>query len=100
MTKRDAATLILTLCLVGCSSLLPDGDAVRLLTGPPGGWGDDDYRPRRYGPSLQSGGDRPTIAAIQPRTISFPSSFPVGGIVIPFVGIKAIDLLLVLTRLV
>jgi hypothetical protein len=51
-----------------------------------GGWGDDDYRPRRYGPSLQSGGDRPMIAAIQPRTISFPSSFPVGGIVIDSKG--------------
>jgi hypothetical protein len=51
-----------------------------------GGWGDDDYRPRRYGPSLQSGGDRPTIAAIQPRTISFPSSYPVGSIVIDSKG--------------
>ena len=45
-------------------------------------WGWDDDRPRRTGPSLQSGGDRPTIAAIQPRTISFPSSYPVGSIVI------------------
>jgi len=31
------------------------------------GW-DDDYRPRRYGPRLQSGGDRPAVAAIEPRT--------------------------------
>ncbi len=45
------------------------------------GW-DDDYRPRRYGPRLQSGGDRPAVAAIEPRTISFPSSYPVGSIVI------------------
>jgi lipoprotein-anchoring transpeptidase ErfK/SrfK len=46
-------------------------------------WGFDDYdRPRRYGPRLQSGGDRPAIAAIEPRTISFPSSYPVGSIII------------------
>ncbi|KAB2910696.1 MAG: L,D-transpeptidase [Hyphomicrobiaceae bacterium] len=43
---------------------------------------DDDYRPRRRGPSLQSGGERPDIAPVEPRKISFPSTFPVGGIVI------------------
>jgi lipoprotein-anchoring transpeptidase ErfK/SrfK len=52
-----------------------------------GGWDDDDaYRPRRYGPRAQSGGERPTIAAIAPRTISFPGSFPVGSIVIDSKG--------------
>jgi hypothetical protein len=51
----------------------------------PFGW-EDDYRPRRYGPRLQSGGDRPTIEAMAPRTISFPSSFPVGSIVIDSKG--------------
>jgi hypothetical protein len=51
-----------------------------------GGWGDYDYRPRRYGPAFQSGGDRPTIEAIQPRTILFPSSYPLGSIVIDSKG--------------
>jgi lipoprotein-anchoring transpeptidase ErfK/SrfK len=46
---------------------------------------DDGYRPRR-GPSLQSGGDRPTIDRLEPRTVSFPSSYPVGGIVIDTKG--------------
>ncbi len=50
------------------------------------GWDDDDYRPRRYGPRLQSGGDKPTIEALAPRTISFPSSYPVGSIVIDSKG--------------
>jgi lipoprotein-anchoring transpeptidase ErfK/SrfK len=46
-------------------------------------WGWDDYdRSRRYGPRLQSGGDKPVIAATEPRTISFPSTYPVGSIVI------------------
>ncbi len=45
-------------------------------------WDDDDYRPRRRGPSLQSGGARPDIAPLEPRKISFPSTFPVGSIVI------------------
>ncbi len=43
-------------------------------------------RPRSNGPSVQSGGDRPTIAAIEPRTIAFPSSYPVGSIVIDTKG--------------
>jgi lipoprotein-anchoring transpeptidase ErfK/SrfK len=46
---------------------------------------DDGYRPRR-GPSLQSGGDRPIIDRLEPRTVSFPSSYPVGGIVIDTKG--------------
>jgi hypothetical protein len=49
------------------------------------GWGwdddDDDYRYRR-GPALQSGGDRPEIQPLQPKSVAFPSSFPVGSIVI------------------
>jgi lipoprotein-anchoring transpeptidase ErfK/SrfK len=49
-------------------------------------WDDDDYPPRRYGPRVQSGGDRPTIEALTPRTISFPSSYPVGSIVIDSKG--------------
>ena len=36
--------------------------------------------------ALQSGGDKPAIAAIEPRTISFPSSYPVGSIVIDSKG--------------
>ena len=42
---------------------------------------DDGYRPRR-GPLLQSGGDRPTVDRLEPRTVSFPSSYSVGSIVI------------------
>jgi hypothetical protein len=33
-----AAALVLALCLVACGSLLPNGDRVELLTGPPGDW--------------------------------------------------------------
>ncbi len=54
-----------------------------------GGWGwddDDDYRPRRFGPRLQSGGERPAVAALEPRKISFPSQFPAGSIVIDSKG--------------
>jgi lipoprotein-anchoring transpeptidase ErfK/SrfK len=46
------------------------------------GWDDDDYRPRRFGPRLQSGGERPAVAALEPRKISFPSQFAVGSIII------------------
>jgi lipoprotein-anchoring transpeptidase ErfK/SrfK len=42
---------------------------------------DDGYRQRR-GPLLQSGGERPAIDRLEPRTVSFPSSYPVGSIVI------------------
>jgi lipoprotein-anchoring transpeptidase ErfK/SrfK len=57
------------------------------LFSPYSGWDDeDDFRPRRYAPSVQSGGDRPAIEAKQPRTISFPGSYPVGSIVIDTKG--------------
>jgi lipoprotein-anchoring transpeptidase ErfK/SrfK len=46
---------------------------------------DDGYRPRR-GPLLQSGGDRPTVDRLEPRTVAFPSSYPVGSIVIDTKG--------------
>jgi lipoprotein-anchoring transpeptidase ErfK/SrfK len=51
------------------------------------GWDDDDYRPPRYrGPAVQSGGERPAIAALEPRKIAFPSEFPAGTIVIDAKG--------------
>jgi lipoprotein-anchoring transpeptidase ErfK/SrfK len=49
-------------------------------------WGDDDYRPRYRGPALQSGGERPPIAALQPRKIAFPSEYPAGTIIIDAKG--------------
>jgi lipoprotein-anchoring transpeptidase ErfK/SrfK len=50
-------------------------------------WGWDlDYRPRARGPALRSGGERPDIARLEPRTISFPSSFPVGSVIIDTKG--------------
>lgn len=59
----------------------------------PFNWGDDDdddedrYQRRRpMGPKFQSGGDRPYISPISPKRISFPSSFPVGGVVIDHGG--------------
>lgn len=57
----------------------------------PSNWDDDDEdddRPRRdrerdgYGDDVRSGGERPYITPIQPRRISFPSSFKPGSIVI------------------
>jgi lipoprotein-anchoring transpeptidase ErfK/SrfK len=50
------------------------------------GWFDDDDFYRRRGPAVQSGGARPVIAPLQPRTISFPSTHPVGSIVIDSSG--------------
>jgi len=50
-----------------------------------GSW-DDDYRPRRRGPSVRSGGGRPAVDPMEPRTVAFPSSFPVGSIVIDTKG--------------
>ena len=47
---------------------------------------DYDSRPRRYGPRVQSGGDKPAVEALAPRTVSFPSSYPVGSIVIDSKG--------------
>ena len=35
MTKRIAAAIALALCLVGCGSLVRNGEAVQLVTGPP-----------------------------------------------------------------
>jgi lipoprotein-anchoring transpeptidase ErfK/SrfK len=55
--------------------------------GSPGGffWGDE--RPRRpQGPSFRSGGPRPDIAPLAPNRISFPSSYPVGSVVIDHKG--------------
>jgi lipoprotein-anchoring transpeptidase ErfK/SrfK len=47
------------------------------------GWPwDDEYAPRRRGPLLSSGGERPAIDRIDPRIVSFPSSYAVGSIVI------------------
>jgi lipoprotein-anchoring transpeptidase ErfK/SrfK len=43
---------------------------------------DDFYRSRPQGPSQQSGGPRPAITPIPPASINFPSSYPVGSIVI------------------
>ena len=59
--------------------------------GPPSGlfslfdWDDDDW-PRRSGPRFQSGGERPSIARIEPKRVAFPSSYPVGGVVIDHKG--------------
>jgi L,D-transpeptidase-like protein len=50
-----------------------------------GGW-DDDSSYRRRGPVFQSGGERPEITPLEPKTISFPSKYPVGSIVIDTKG--------------
>jgi lipoprotein-anchoring transpeptidase ErfK/SrfK len=48
---------------------------------------DDDDEPRRpMGPRFQSGGERPAIARIHPKRVAFPSSYPVGSIVIDHKG--------------
>ena len=39
---------------------------------------------------MQSGGDRPYIASIEPKRVSFPSSYPVGSIVIDHQGPAAV----------
>ena len=49
-----------------------------------GGWGEDYYQ--RRGPSFQSGGARPEIAPLDPKTISFPSQYPIGSIIIDTKG--------------
>ena len=55
--------------------------------GPFGGWDDDDDWPRRrMSPRFQSGGERPSIARIAPQKVAFPSTFPVGSIVIDHKG--------------
>jgi lipoprotein-anchoring transpeptidase ErfK/SrfK len=58
---------------------------------PPGyfsfwGWDDYGYRRRGLGPSLQSGGERPEIAPLEPQKISFRSTFPVNSVVIDTKG--------------
>jgi lipoprotein-anchoring transpeptidase ErfK/SrfK len=52
------------------------------------GWDDDeeDFPRRPSGPSFRSGGPRPDIAALAPSRISFPSTYPVGSIVIDHKG--------------
>jgi lipoprotein-anchoring transpeptidase ErfK/SrfK len=56
------------------------------------GWDSFDYgRPR--GPAFQSGGPRPEIAPLEPRKIAFPSSYPVGSIVIDTKGRQLIYVL-------
>jgi lipoprotein-anchoring transpeptidase ErfK/SrfK len=47
---------------------------------------DDDYRPRRPGGGVRSGGERPVVERMEPRAVAFPSSFPVGSIVIDSKG--------------
>jgi lipoprotein-anchoring transpeptidase ErfK/SrfK len=49
------------------------------------GWNDNYYKPRR-GPSFQSGGERPDITRLDPTTISFPSKYPIGSIIIDTKG--------------
>jgi lipoprotein-anchoring transpeptidase ErfK/SrfK len=49
-------------------------------------FGDFDYRPRRMGPALQSGGERPAIEPVEPRKVSFPSGYEPGSIVIDSKG--------------
>jgi len=46
-----------------------------------GGWDQDEGSPYAT-PFVQSGGERPPIAALNPRKIAFPSSFPSNSIVI------------------
>jgi lipoprotein-anchoring transpeptidase ErfK/SrfK len=52
------------------------------------GWDDNDdfYRRRPMSPRFQSGGARPTIDRVEPRTVAFPNSFPVGSVVIDHKG--------------
>lgn len=51
------------------------------------GWDDDDDGPRRpMGPRFQSGGDRPMISPLEPKRVAFPSSYPVGSVIIDHRG--------------
>jgi lipoprotein-anchoring transpeptidase ErfK/SrfK len=54
----------------------------------PFNWGDDDDDDRRRpsGPRLQSGGGRPYVERIEPRRVSFPSSYAAGSIIIDHKG--------------
>jgi L,D-transpeptidase catalytic domain len=92
--KRAGLAVLLTLLTMDVAQAQfwgsPYGRGGYYYREPPGySWGwpwDDDYRPRRYGPRLQSGGERPAIDRLEPRTVSFPSSYPVGSIVIDSKG--------------
>src|SRR5262245_24649823 len=53
---------------------------------PEWGWGDDDLPGRPQGPAFRSGGPRPEIEPVAPSRIAFPSSYPVGSIVIDHKG--------------
>jgi len=94
MGRAGLATLLMLLMMDVAQAQYwgsPYGQGRNYYRQPPGYYSlfgspwDDGYRPRR-GPSLQSGGDRPTIDRLEPRTVSFPSSYPVGGIVIDTKG--------------
>ena len=90
MSRRIALALLLTLPAIDAAHAQWDspygrGGYYRQQPGYSWGWpwGDDEYdRPRRRGPLVQSGGARPDIARLEPRTLAFPSSYPVGSIVI------------------
>ncbi|MBO0763812.1 MAG: L,D-transpeptidase [Hyphomicrobiaceae bacterium] len=54
---------------------------------PPGrDWDEDDDFPPRFGSAIRSGGPRPEIAPVAPGRVAFPSSYPVGSIVIDHKG--------------
>jgi lipoprotein-anchoring transpeptidase ErfK/SrfK len=97
MRRLGLAALLLLLGVTAASAQWgsPYGRGGYYQSGPSffpfGGWGsndDDDWdRPRRpRGPALQSGGERPAIEPLAPRSVSFPSSYPVGSIVIDTKG--------------
>ncbi|HJZ44130.1 MAG TPA: L,D-transpeptidase [Hyphomicrobiaceae bacterium] len=50
------------------------------------GWNDDYYYRFRRGPAVQSGGGRPVVEPLAPKVISFPSTYPVGSILIDSKG--------------
>jgi hypothetical protein len=53
---------------------------------PAWGWDDGDFPGRPSSPGFRSGGPRPEIAPVAPHRIAFPSSYPVGSIVIDHKG--------------
>jgi lipoprotein-anchoring transpeptidase ErfK/SrfK len=92
--RRIVLALLLTLPAIDLAqaqwgSPYNRGGYYRQQPGSSWGWpwdDEDDYRPRRRGPLLQSGGDRPVVARLEPRPVAFPSSYPVGSIVIDTKG--------------
>lgn len=52
----------------------------------PWGWDNEPWREKPAGPKFQSGGGRPDVAAIEPKRIAFPSTFPAGSVVIDHRG--------------